>query len=305
MSTQNTNIIKISGDLSGQRLDNFLIKKLKGIPRSLIYKLVRSGQVRVNKRRTKVSYRILENDYVRIPPNIIKDKVVSENIISDCSDYIHYENENFIVLNKPSGIAVHSGTNQNVDFLSSLKKAMDNNNLSLVHRLDKSTSGCLLISKNYNTTSTLGKEFISKNIKKKYYALLIGKLQKNMVEIESKILKDSHAKKMKTNNSIGKEAYTKIKVLKRFKSHTYVEVEIETGRMHQIRTHVSSIGHPIAGDLKYSSSDNKINNKVIGLNRIFLHSFYLSFYFERQYEFILDLPYELKEVLSYLEDHNE
>ena len=305
MNAKNTNIITISKNSSGQRIDNFLLKKLKGVPKSLIYKLVRSGQVRVNMKRCAASYRIAENDYIRIPPNILKDRVLSEKINFNCKDYIHYENEDLMVLNKPSGIAVHSGTNQKADFLSSLRNAMNNNDLSLVHRLDKNTSGCLLISKNYKTASLLGKKFTNKDIKKKYYALLMGKLNKNIIEIDTNIIKDSYAKKMKVDNDHGKEAYTKITVLKRYKHYTYVEVEILTGRMHQIRAHTSSIGHPIAGDNKYSSTNDKINNKSIKLNRLFLHSFYISFHLHRKYEFILDLPCELKEVLSNLEDFDE
>ena len=305
MNAKNTNIITISKNSSGQRIDNFLLKKLKGVPKSLIYKLVRSGQVRVNMKRCVASYRIAENDYIRIPPNILKDRVLSEKINFNCKDYIHYENEDLMVLNKPSGIAVHSGTNQKADFLSSLRNAMNNNDLSLVHRLDKNTSGCLLISKNYKTASLLGKKFTNKDIKKKYYALLMGKLNQNIIEIDTNIIKDSYAKKRKVDNDHGKEAYTKITVLKRYKHYTYVEVEILTGRMHQIRAHTSSIGHPIAGDNKYSSTNDKINNKSIKLNRLFLHSFYISFHLHRKYEFILDLPCELKEVLSNLEDFDE
>ena len=300
-----SNIFEINQELSGQRLDNFLIKKLKGLPKSLIYKLVRSGQVRVNKKRSKVSYRISDNDMVRVPPYLIKEQVISDKILLNSGEYIHFENDSFILINKPYGISVHSGTNQEVDFLSSLRKSQDNKNLSLVHRLDKDTSGCLLISKNYKAASDLGKKLMNKNIRKKYYALLVGVLNQEIIEIESKIEKDSKQKKMVIGEEEGRDAYTKITLLKKYQGYSFVEIEIETGRTHQIRLHTSSIGHPVAGDSKYSIDDTQILNKKLNLKRLFLHAYYLSFFYDQKYEFILDLPSDLKEVLSTLEKDNE
>ena len=135
-----TNILNVNKELCGQRLDNFLIKKLKGLPKSLIYKLVRSGQVRVNQKRAKVSYRITDKDLIRIPPYLIHEEIIAKKMMSNVYDFIHFENEDFMIINKPYGIAVHGGTNQDVDFLSSLKESKQNENLSLVHRLDKNTS---------------------------------------------------------------------------------------------------------------------------------------------------------------------
>ena len=300
-----SNIFEINQELSGQRLDNFLIKKLKGLPKSLIYKLVRSGQVRVNKKRSKVSYRISDNDMVRVPPYLLKEQAISEKILLNSGEYIHFENDSFILVNKPYGISVHSGTNQEVDFLSSLRKSQNNNDLSLVHRLDKNTSGCLLISKNYRVASDLGKELMNKNIRKKYYALLAGALDQDIIEIESKIEKDSKQKKMVIGEEEGRDAYTKITLLKKYQGYSFVEIEIETGRMHQIRLHTSSIGHPVVGDSKYCTVDYKILNKKLNLKRLFLHAYYLSFFYNQKYEFILDLPSDLKEVLSILEKDNE
>ena len=305
MNTKKSNIFEITKESSGQRLDNFLIKQLKNAPKSLIYKLVRSGQVRVNSGRKQVSYRIQKDDVIRIPPYLIKDEKISQKILQEPHSFIEYENEKFILINKPNGIAVHSGTNQKFDFLSSLRSVYQEKELSLVHRLDKHTSGCLLVSKSYKAASYLGKKFLDRSIKKKYYALLLGVLEKDIVEIESKINKDAFEKKMSINNISGKDAYTKIKLLKKFKSHSFVEIEIATGRTHQIRLHTASIGHPIAGDAKYNNQDYKEINKKINLKRLFLHAFYLSFFYDEQYEFILDLPIELKEVLSILEKDND
>ena len=305
MGIKKSNIFEITEQLSGQRLDNFLLKQLKKVPKSLIYKLVRSGQVRVNKGRKPVSYRIKNDDIVRIPPYLLKDKNISQGILEDPSAFIEYENKNFIIINKPSGIAVHSGTNQKFDFLSSLRRAYKQNELSLVHRLDKNTSGCLLISKNYKSSSYLGKQFSQRGVRKKYYALLTGNLQKNNIVIQSGISKNTHERKMTVSNTSGKYACTKIKLIKNFASYSFAEITIETGRTHQIRLHTESIGHPIAGDVKYNDKSIKDMNKRIKLKRLFLHSYYLSFNFDRGYEFILDLPTELKEVLSILETYDE
>ena len=275
MGIKKSNIFEITEHLSGQRLDNFLLKQLKKVPKSLIYKLVRSGQVRVNKGRKPVSYRIKNDDIIRIPPYLLKDENISQGILKDPSAFIEYENENFIIINKPSGIAVHSGTNQKFDFLSSLKRAYKQNELSLVHRLDKNTSGCLLISKNYKSSSYLGKQFSQRGVRKKYYALLTGNLQKDNIDIQSGISKSTHERKMTVNNISGKYAHTKIKLIKNFTSYSFVEITIETGRTHQIRLHTESIGHPIAGDIKYNDKSTKDMNKRIKLKRLFLHSYYL------------------------------
>jgi 23S rRNA pseudouridine955/2504/2580 synthase len=224
--------------------------------------------------------------------------------MSNASDFIHFENEDFMIIDKPYGIAVHGGTNQDVDFLSSLKESKGNKNLSLVHRLDKNTSGCMLISKNYQTASFLGKELMDRSVQKKYYALLLGTLSKDIIEIESKIDKDNKNHQMTIDSSEGKEAYTKIKLIKQYKTYCLVDVEIETGRTHQIRLHTSSIGHPIAGDNKYNENSKQLNLNL-GLKRLFLHSYYLSFFYNKKYEFIIDLPSDLKEVISNLEELND
>ena len=146
---------------------------------------------------------------------------------------------------------------------------------------------------------------MNKNIRKKYYALLVGVLNQETIEIESKIEKDSKQKKMIIGEEEGRDAYTKITLLKKYQAYSFVEIEIETGRMHQIRLHTSSIGHPVAGDSKYNTDDCKILNKKLNLKRLFLHAYYLSFFYNQKYEFILDLPSDLKEVLSILEKDNE
>jgi 23S rRNA-/tRNA-specific pseudouridylate synthase len=162
----------------------------------------------------------------------------------------------------------------------------------------------MIISKNYQTASFLGKELMNRSVQKKYYALLLGTLSKDIIEIESRIDKDNKNYKMTIDNSEGREAHTKITLIKQFKTHCLVDVEIETGRTHQIRLHSSSIGHPIAGDNKYND-ESKQSNLNLGLKRLFLHSYHLSFFYNKKYEFIIDLPSDLKEVISKLEKLND
>ncbi len=157
--------------------------------------------------------------------------------------------------------------------------------------------------KTITAASHLGKIFGEREIKKKYYALLSGHLKRDIIEVESKITKDSHLRKMVISVDSGKDAYSKITLIKKFRDYSLVEIEIETGRTHQIRAHAASIGHPVAGDKKYSTQEYNVMNKLIGLNRIFLHSYYLSFYLNEQYNFTIDLPDDLKEVLSRLESY--
>lgn len=299
-----TNHIEIKSSEEGQRLDNFLLKTLKNIPRSLVYKFIRSGQVRVNKKRTKQLYRIKSKDIIRIPPYIYPGEVIDKKLTVDPTKYIHFENDDFMLLNKPSGIAVHSGTSQKFDFLSSLKKVMNCNSLSLIHRLDKNTSGCLLIAKSYKSSSFLGKAMMNGLFSKKYIALLYGVINKNVISVSNKILKDTLNQKMVISKSEGKDASTVFKVIKRYEKYTLVQALIETGRTHQVRVHAHALGHPIVGDKKYTLE--KFKSDCIGFcNRLFLHSDYISFKYDRQYEFNLDLPNDLKEVLSLLEIDND
>ncbi len=298
------NLFKISTLEEGQRLDNYILKTLKKLPRSLIYKLIRSGQVRVNKKRSNQLYRIKCGDIIRIPPNLTPSEIIDKKMTMDPEKYIHHENKNFILLNKPYGIAVHSGTNQKFDFLSSLKKLKDCKTLSLVHRLDMKTSGCLLIAKNYKTSSFFGKQMMEGKFTKKYLALLHGVLDKNTINVNTKIFKDTKNKKMSISKNHGKESSTIFKVIKKYNKFTLVEVDLGTGRTHQIRLHANSIGHPVLGDDKYGIKNGK-NHKNHMIKRMFLHSHYISFKFDKKYEFKLDLPNDLKEVLSLLENNNE
>jgi len=291
---QKTKNITVSSD--GQRIDNFLLKTIKGTPRSLIYKVIRDGQVRVNSKRVKPSYRLVSSDVIRIPPISphINETSRNEKFIKNIDNYIIFENQDFLVINKPAGLAVHSGTNVNCDIISSLKKLKNNTDIAPVNRLDKYTSGCMLISKNYQSAKELGHCFKTSNVKKTYVALLSGKLAKSKIVVDASLKTD----KRKKNSGViidesGKHALSTFISRQRFTNCTLVNVVIQTGRTHQIRVHASSINHPICGDTKYGNKSVNSSFRKIGLSRIFLHSLDLNFYYKKHYSFKSPLPKDL------------
>ena len=295
--------ISISSD--GQRIDNFLLKTIKGAPRSLIYKVIRDGQVRVNSKRVKPSYRLVSSDVVRIPPISPQINEISRNekFIKNIGSYIIFENQDFLVINKPAGLAVHSGTNLKCDIISSLKKLKNNYNIAPVNRLDKNTSGCMLISKNYQSARELGNCFKTSNVKKTYIALLSGKLAKNKIVVDSPLNTD----KRKKNSSVmidnsGKHALSTFTAQQYFTNSTLANILIQTGRTHQIRVHASSINHPICGDTKYGVKSVNSSFRKIGLNRIFLHSSGLTFYYKKHYSFQSPLPEDLSILIENLKN---
>ncbi len=298
--------LSISTNESGQRLDNFLRKKLKNIPKSLLYKIIRDGQVRVNMRRKQPSYRIQHDDIIRIPP--LNEKHHSTENQANISDLITkniiFEDKDLLVLNKPSGIAVHSGTNIKTNIINLLRDIAKYKDITLVHRIDKYTSGCLILAKNYKTASAIGNLFINKEVSKKYIALLAGKIKEKSLYISKPLKKEKvlGIKKM-TISDDGKEANTEFKVLETYNESTLVEVKITTGRTHQIRAHSADIGHPICGDIKYGNNTVNKGFKKIGLNRIFLHSSKISFFYKKKYNFIANIPSDLRNILDTINEN--
>ena len=295
--------ITINPDQEGQRVDNFLRKLLPGVPNSLIYKIIRDGQVRVNSGRIKPLYRLKPKDIVRIPPVSIDcaPEIISSNLIKNIRSNILFENSDFFVINKPPGIAVHSGTKIKHDIISSLKSLNKYKNIALVHRLDKNTSGCLIISKNYHTASTLGKIFKENNVNKQYIALLSGQLKSKNIAINQPLLRErQNYKNSITISKEGKPSSSVLTLKHQFKSSCLVDINIMTGRTHQIRVHSSSIGNPVCGDTKYG--DVKINKqlRLFGLKRMFLHAQKISFFYKKNYIFEAKLPEDLSNVVKNL-----
>ena len=285
----------ISSDNAGQRLDNFLISHIKNVPRKHIYKLIRTGQVRINSSRSKPSSKLNINDKVRIPPISLTESLkptINKDQIKIMKEKLIYEDKYIIVFNKPSSFSVHSGTNTGYGLIDVIRKfRKDFERLDLLHRLDKETSGCVIITKSYESLKIFQKKIKNKEINKKYLCLVKGRWN-------AKIKKSTHKL---TRDSKTVDAETHFKVIKYYKNSTLLEAELITGRYHQIRKHCEILNHPIIGDKKYG--DRALNKlyKERGLSRIFLHASLIKFYLNKEIIVECPLPIELE---SFLINHN-
>ncbi|MCH9698243.1 MAG: RluA family pseudouridine synthase [Gammaproteobacteria bacterium] len=280
----NVTYIQIDADRDGQRIDNFLLNVLKGVPKQHIYRILRRGEVRVNSKRIKPFYRLQTADSVRIPPihiATIQSSTVPNEIDHDwLESRILYEDQALLALNKPAGIPVHGGTGQQCGVIEALRVIRQQDRfLELVHRLDLETSGCLLIAKKRSALRGLHDQFRSSQVKKIYQALLAGQVQQDEQVIDAPIRVDrtqTGARKV-TVSDLGKQALTGIRCLHTGAGFTHVECQLFSGRTHQIRVHCQSIGHPIIGDQRYGNA--VVNRKAMqqGLKRQFLHASCLTF----------------------------
>ncbi len=270
---------------AGQRVDNFLLARLKGVPKSLIYRILRKGEVRVNKGRVKPEYKLQLADIIRIPPIRIPQKTTFKistklNKVSQLEANILFEDDTLIVLNKPSGIAVHGGSGVNFGVIEALRALRpDVRFLELVHRLDRDTSGILLIAKKRAVLRNLHEQLREKRIQKDYLALVRGQWQSYTKSIQAPLLKNelSSGERIVKVSEQGKPSETLFKVEERYAFATLVKASPITGRTHQIRVHTQYAGHPIAMDLKYGNSDFDKKMTAFGLNRLFLHAFEIAF----------------------------
>jgi 23S rRNA pseudouridine955/2504/2580 synthase len=275
--------VDVDENSEGQRLDNFLMNQLKGVPKGHIYKIIRRGEVRVNKGRAKNVYRLKLNDTVRIPPITVEEKLQTTPakwMISSIEERVIYEDGDLLVLNKPSGIAVHGGTANFqgvIDVLRFLRP--DERYLELAHRLDKATSGCLLIAKNRKMLNALQALLRNRTIQKTYTALLCGVIHQESVKVNAPLEKrtlESGEHRVRVHPE-GKKSETMFKRLTQFKNATLMSASPKTGRTHQIRVHAKHLGHPIAGDERYSSPTQYKQYRTNGLKRLFLHASKLDF----------------------------
>jgi len=284
-------IVEIGPRNTDQRLDNFLLSQLKGVPKSRIYKLLRSGQVRVNKGRKKPNYRLQDGDQVRIPPVTMTEKPSSEApayLLERIQQAILFEDDAVLVLNKPAGIAVHSGSNIAFGVIEILRQLRpEDEMLELVHRLDRDTSGCLVIAKNRSALTRLHECFRSEDgMEKIYRAILVNRWQGGEKIIKAPLKKNQlkGGERIVTVDETGKEAKSLFTPLDYFSNATLVEIKLFTGRTHQIRVHAAHEKHPVAGDQKYG--DNRFNQdlKKQGFKRMFLHAHKLSFELDKKYD---------------------
>ncbi|MDC0904664.1 RluA family pseudouridine synthase [Candidatus Thioglobus sp.] len=264
----------------GQRLDNFLVKILKGVPKSHIYRVIRKGEVRVNKGRKKADYKLEINDIVRVPPVSVNEKKtthVSDSLKKILLDSIIYEDKGLLIINKPSGVAVHSGSGVDTGVIEVLRSVYKDP-IELVHRLDRATSGVLLIAKKRSVLKNLHEQLFQHEMEKRYTALVKGVWSKKRHTIDAPLHQNS---RYAVVDSKGKHSVSHFQPLKNFTkddfSASLVEVTIETGRTHQIRAHAKYAEHAIACDDKYGDKEFDRQVKFRGLKRLFLHAHQLTF----------------------------
>lgn len=295
---------------SGQRLDNFLITYLKGVPKTLIYRIVRKGEVRVNKGRVDVKYRLLEGDTVRIPPVRVAAKPVNEhaaphNLKQSLEQAILFEDAALIVMNKPAGYAVHGGSGVSAGIIEGLRQIRPTAPfLELVHRLDKDTSGCLIIAKKRSALRKLHEIFREDQVHKSYVALLAGRWLQQRLVVKAPLLKHSSASgdQVVKVNANGKSAETLFQRLALFSDTTLVSATPKTGRTHQIRVHAAWLGHPIIADERYGDFELNREFKKRGYKRLFLHAEKLEFIHPvtgLSVSFHAPLPANLQELLKH------
>ena len=253
--------LRITEDHAGRRLDNFLFNVYKSLPKSKIYNMIRKGEIRVNSGRIKPTYKLKLNDEIRIPPYLIDfnndepDIKIPPSRIKSFNSSIIYQNDDYIVVNKEPELSVHSGTNNQFGLIDIARATFPLLEIDLCHRIDKSTSGCVLLSKNKTFLRHFNKQLKSNEVVKKYEAILVG-VMKNDMKIETKIdlsTKEHHHRVQEAEH--GKKAVSFFKILKRYNTFSHVEILITTGRMHQIRVQSSNLNHPIVNDKKYGLFD--------------------------------------------------
>ncbi|MCB4227577.1 23S rRNA pseudouridine(955/2504/2580) synthase RluC [Mannheimia haemolytica] len=275
----------ISEDEAGQRLDNFLLAKLKGVPKSLIYRIVRKGEVRVNKGRIKPEYKLQPDDLVRVPPVRVAEKNEAPistklNKVAELESQILYEDDSMLVINKPSGIAVHGGSGLSFGVIEALRALRPQARfLELVHRIDRDTSGILLVAKKRSALRSLHEQLREKVVQKDYLALVRGQWQAHTKVIKAPLLKNELAsgERIVRVSEEGKPSETRFSIEERYANATLVKASPITGRTHQIRVHTQYAGHPIALDDKYGDAEFDSKMKEVGLQRLFLHAHAIRF----------------------------
>lgn len=284
-TTRQVQFIQITEKYSGQRLDNFLIRELKGVPRARIYRLVRRGEVRINKKRAKPESRLAVGDKVRIPPLVMEQPGTlpkpSPGLITALQEAVLFEDADLLVLNKPAGLAVHLGSGIRLGLIEAVRQIQPEwGEAELAHRLDRDTSGVLVICKNMNALVELQAQFKAKTVCKRYHALVQGNWPAELLEIDAplqRVLAGSGERFVRVSKE-GKPSKTSFAVLERFSAVTLLEARPQTGRTHQIRVHCQYAGYPILGDEKYAQNSGKVaKNPQAEAKYLCLHAAEITF----------------------------
>lgn len=304
---------RIGSRHEGQRLDNWLATRLKGVPKSHVYRLLRTGQVRVNGRRAKPGYRLETGDVVRVPPvrQAPKGEVpkADEGLLKRLSAAVLYEDDALLVIDKPSGLPVHAGSGVRLGLIEALAQARPDQKLDLVHRLDRDTSGCLVVAKQRDVLGQLHRLLREGGVTKQYLALTRGRWPSGARTVDAPLAQDRvrSGERMVEVSEDGRRAATSFEPVEDYGIATLVRATLDTGRKHQIRVHAAHVGCPVAGDRKYGDEDFNRDMKSRGLRRLFLHAQRLAFHLDdgREVDVSAPLPQELRELLDELERSSE
>ena len=300
---------EIDQEAAGQRLDNFLLSCLKGVPRSHVYRLIRSGQVRVNSGRVAPKYRVQQGDRIRIPPvqqRGTRSQLHDAGALEWLAQRIVYEDSRLLVVDKPAGLAVHGGSGIDLGCIEALRSLRPGlKTLELAHRLDRATSGCLMIAKRRSTLRLLHSLLREGLVEKKYLALLRGNWQHGSIEVDNALSTDRSPGEVRVRvDSGGKQALSRFALLDHYGVEaSFMDISIATGRTHQIRVHAAHLDHPVAGDERYGAADFNARMQEHGLRRMFLHAHAVSFAWpdsEEEFSISVPLPKELVGVLESL-----
>ncbi len=274
----------VSAEEAGQRIDNFLLRYFKSVPRSRVYRLLRKGEVRVNRKRVEAEYRIQAGDSVRLPPVRIEAegevRLPSSSLLELIEGAVILQDKHLLVLDKPAGVAVHGGSGMSFGVIEALRASRPRETLELVHRLDRDTSGCLLVARDRPTLTALHALIRNGGMHKTYLALVAGSWQLGTKRIDAPLATDNrqHGERHVRVAAAGKDSVSVFKPVQFFGAlATLMEVDIPTGRTHQIRVHASFAGHPLLGDDKYGDRDKNAELKRHGLKRTFLHAQSVAF----------------------------
>ena len=303
----------VDEESAGQRLDNFLMRHLKGVPKTHVYRIIRSGEVRINKGRSSADSRVEAGDQVRVPPVRVSEKIAEKAArpAPGREFPVLLEDEHLLAIDKPAGVAVHGGSGVSFGVIEQLRQARPQAKLlELVHRLDRETSGILLVAKKRSALKNLQDQFRERETGKTYLALVQGDWPARLKVIDQPLRKyllpdgERRVRVTQADDPDGMRSITLVKVAQRLQGCTLLEVTIKTGRTHQIRVHLASQGHPIAGDDKYGDFEwNKVLHKQ-GLKRMFLHAWRLQFNHPASSERIAlqaELPTELQQHIDHVQ----
>jgi 23S rRNA pseudouridine955/2504/2580 synthase len=299
--------VDIGPERDGQRIDNALATLLKGVPKSMIYRLLRTGQVRVNGKRARPDTRLSAGDRLRIPPVRTGERPAEQGpapeMVSQVADAVIFEDKHFLAIDKLSGIASHGGSGVSHGAIELLRAARPDQHLELVHRLDRDTSGVLVFAKTRAGLTGLQAAIRAGEVTKQYLCLMVGHPPKARFDVNAPLLKSvlQGGERMVRVSDNGKPSLTFFREMEQYTGARLMQATLGTGRTHQIRVHAAHIGHPLAGDTKYGDREANKRFREKGLQRLFLHASHMGFELEgRAYGFSTPLPDDLKNFLDVL-----